>query len=72
MTSVPKPLKFMKLHYATMKEIFEKLEEGEVKKVCADVISVLAMTMGEGRDCLNYRLMSNLDNIGDWGHEYIR
>ena len=24
MTSVPKPLKFMKIHYATLKEIYEK------------------------------------------------
>lgn len=61
----------MKSHYGTMKEIFEKLE-GEVRVVGADVISVLGMTMGEGRDCLKYRLLSNLDGIGEWGHEYIR
>lgn len=74
MTSVPKPLKFMKPHYGTMKEIYDKLIDSheEVKKVCADVISVLAMTMGEKRECLKYRLFSDLNNIGEWGHEYIR
>ncbi|XP_025834364.1 26S proteasome non-ATPase regulatory subunit 2 [Agrilus planipennis] len=72
MTSVPKPLKFMKPHYSTMKDIYSKLREEEIKRVCADIISVLAMTMGEGRDCLKYRLLSDLDQIGDWGHEYIR
>ncbi|KAK5639354.1 hypothetical protein RI129_011846 [Pyrocoelia pectoralis] len=71
MTSVPKPLKFMKPHYSTMMDIHAKLE-GEVAKVCADIISVLAMTMGKGRQCLHYRLRSTLDGIGDWGHEYIR
>ncbi|KAF5289566.1 hypothetical protein FQA39_LY15013 [Lamprigera yunnana] len=71
MTSVPKPLKFMKPHYNTMTEIYTKLE-GEVATVCADVISVLAMTMGKGRQCLHYRLRSTLDGIGEWGHEYIR
>lgn len=72
MTSVPKPLKFMKPHYDTMKTIYEKITEPNVKKLCADIISVLAMTMAEGRECLKYRLSSDLDKIGDWGHEYVR
>lgn len=72
MTSVPKPLKFMKPHYETMKEVYEKIKELSVKTMCADIISVLAMTMGEGRESLKYRLFSNLDKIGDWGHEYVR
>ncbi|XP_056645931.1 26S proteasome non-ATPase regulatory subunit 2 [Diorhabda sublineata] len=72
MTSVPKPLKFMKPHYDTMKQIYEKITDPEVKKLCADIISVLAMTMGDGRECLKYRLVSDLDKIGEWGHEYVR
>lgn len=31
MTSVPKPLKFMRPHYNKMKAIFEKLDEGQTK-----------------------------------------
>nr|XP_023027493.1 26S proteasome non-ATPase regulatory subunit 2-like [Leptinotarsa decemlineata] len=72
MTSVPKPLKFMKPHYETMKQAYEKVTNPEIKNVFADIISVLAMTMGEGRECLKYRLLSNLGNIGEWGHEYVR
>lgn len=72
MTSVPKPLKFMRPHYGTMKEIYTKLTSDEAKKACADVISVLAMTMGEKRECLKYRLLSDMNNIGEWGHEYVR
>lgn len=72
MTSVPKPLKFMKPHYGTMKDIYEKIADVEIKETCADIVSVLAMTMGEGRECLKYRLLSDLTNIGEWGHEYVR
>nr|XP_022908061.1 26S proteasome non-ATPase regulatory subunit 2 [Onthophagus taurus] len=72
MTSVPKPLKFMRPHYQTMKEVYLKLTDTETKRECADVISVLAMTMGESRECLQYRLMSDLTKIGEWGHEYVR
>ncbi|XP_050314763.1 26S proteasome non-ATPase regulatory subunit 2 [Anthonomus grandis grandis] len=72
MTSVPKPLKFMRPHYDTMKQVYEKVKDPQVKRICADIISVLAMTMGEGRECLKYRLLSDLDKIGEWGHEYVR
>ncbi|XP_019869453.2 26S proteasome non-ATPase regulatory subunit 2 [Aethina tumida] len=72
MTSVPKPLKFMRPHYDTMKQVYEKITDQNVKQVCADIISVLAMTMGDGRECLKFRLLSELDKIGEWGHEYVR
>ncbi|KAG8238269.1 hypothetical protein J437_LFUL017408, partial [Ladona fulva] len=72
MTSVPKPLKFMRVHYDTMKGVYEKMELPETKKACADIVSVLAMTMSEGRDCLKYRLKGSQGDIGLWGHEYVR
>ncbi|CRK88092.1 CLUMA_CG001877, isoform A [Clunio marinus] len=79
MTSVPKPLKFMRPHYDTMKEIHKKMQTSNqdkaVLKLCAEIISVLAMTMGTGKDCLVYRLLCDekvKSSIGDWGHEYVR
>ena len=32
------------------------------------------MTMGkeEERDSLKYKLLGNKDEIGEWGHEYVR
>ena len=42
------------------------------QKFCADVISVLGMTMSEGRDCLKFRLQGSHEEIGSWGHEYVR
>src|ERR1700744_2142746 len=73
MTSVPKPLKFMRQHYDTMKEVYKKMPDQCSRQTCADIISVLAMTMGTGKECLVYRfLCDQTDQIGEWGHEYIR
>lgn len=72
MTSVPKPLKFLRIHFGTLKEVYDKMKEEKTKRFCADVISVLSMTMSESRDCLHYRLKGSLEEIGSWGHEYVR
>ncbi|XP_043479363.1 26S proteasome non-ATPase regulatory subunit 2 [Leptopilina heterotoma] len=72
MTSVPKPLKFMRPHYDTMKAIYESISDPKAKELCSDIISVLAMTMGEGRECLKYRLFGSTQSISEWGHEYVR
>lgn len=62
----------MRPHYDTMKSIYEKIIDAKSKELCSDVISVLAMTMGEGRECLKYRLTGSALAIGEWGHEYVR
>jgi 26S proteasome regulatory subunit N1 len=56
MTSVPKPLKFLRPHYSTLKDLYTKLSEDAaintdidsliLRARLADVLSVLAMTMG--------------------------
>lgn len=43
MTSVPKPLKFLREHYPALKAVYEKIQDAQTKKFCADVVSVLAM-----------------------------
>ncbi|PSS14475.1 26S proteasome non-ATPase regulatory subunit 2 A like [Actinidia chinensis var. chinensis] len=74
MTSVPKPLKFLRPHYGTLKEYYELMADSDLKKFLADILSVLAMTMSaEGeRDSLKYRLLGSEGDIGSWGHEYVR
>jgi len=72
MTSVPKPLKFLRPHYETLKGVYEKIINTDTKKFCADVISVLGMTISEGRDCLKFRMLGSHEEIGSWGHEYVR
>ncbi len=60
MTSVPKPLKFLQRHYATLVSLHKAMEEGgtlsnaENIRALADILSILAMTMApaESRDCL--------------------
>lgn len=77
LTSVPKPLKFLRPHFDTLKEVFDKINDGskdgkEVKVLCADVLSCLSMVMSEKRECLKFRLVGSDEDIGDWGHEYVR
>uniref|UniRef100_A0A6T6B035 26S proteasome non-ATPase regulatory subunit 2 homolog n=1 Tax=Compsopogon caeruleus TaxID=31354 RepID=A0A6T6B035_9RHOD len=78
MTSVPKPLKFLRVHYPSLKEFFlssGKMEEGNPnREFMADVLSVLAMTMAEEgtRESLKFKLMGTKEAPHLWGHEYVR
>ncbi|KAL0001994.1 hypothetical protein SO802_015775 [Lithocarpus litseifolius] len=74
MTSVPKPLKFLRPHYGTLKAFYETMGNSELKNYLADILSVLALTMSaEGeRESLKYRLEGSGGDIGSWGHEYVR
>nr|GMD33406.1 26S proteasome non-ATPase regulatory subunit 2 homolog A [Ipomoea batatas] len=74
MTSVPKPLKFLRPHYGTLKSHYKKISDSGAKKLMADILSVMALTMsakGE-RESLKYRLLGSYEDIGSWGHEYVR
>lgn len=74
MTSVPKPLKFLRPHYGALKAFYETMKDSDLKKYLADILSVLALTMSaEGeRESLKYRLLGSEADIGSWGHEYVR
>ena len=75
MTSVPKPLKFLRPHYDTLKDVYDKWPEiHDMKKTMADMLSVLAMTMAEkgSMECLKFKLAGTQINIASWGHEYVR
>lgn len=75
MTSVPKPLKFLKPHYSALKAVHSSWPDSQpMKRSLADVLSVLAMTMAASgsRECLAYKLAGNSDDISSWGHEYVR
>jgi len=74
MTSVPKPLKFLRPFYPELVTFYNDQMEYENKTDLADVLSVLAMTMGkEGeRESLKYKLVASKEPVGSWGHEYVR
>lgn len=64
MTSVPKPLKYLAPYYLQIKEGYKKIKDVNVKKLYADVVSVLAMSQPEDLnskifDCLKYCLLGN-------------
>jgi 26S proteasome regulatory subunit N1 len=74
MTAVPKPLKFLRPHYDELTALYEKWQPGPDRDSLADMLSVLGMTYGdeEKLETLKYRLLSRSDDLGSWGHEYIR
>lgn len=74
MTSVPKPLKFLRAHYAGMKTTFDGMPASENRQAMADVLSVLAMNAApEGsRESLSFKLQGSAGDVGAWGHEYVR
>jgi len=75
MTSVPKPLKFLRPHFADIQTLYQSLVNNEAATAAADnetlefrarlsdVLSVLAMTMGkpEERESLKYKLLGMKD-----------
>mmetsp|Transcript_9187 Transcript_9187/g.21906 ORF Transcript_9187/g.21906 Transcript_9187/m.21906 type:complete len:931 (-) Transcript_9187:26-2818(-) len=71
MTSVPKPLKFLRPHFASIKNLYKTMEKStdlandalEFRARLADVLAVLAMTMGkpQDRESLNFKLSGTKD-----------
>jgi len=70
MTSVPKPLKFLRPHFGVLKDVYTRIQkEGddneklELRARLADVLAVLAMTMGkpEERESLRFKLAGAKD-----------
>ncbi|CDK26628.1 unnamed protein product [Kuraishia capsulata CBS 1993] len=80
MTAVPKPLKFLRPHYPQLTKLHSAWTDLQLKSSLADVLSVLGMTYSSDdpsglykRECLKYRMLSNVDEgIAGWGHEYLR
>mmetsp|Transcript_22567 Transcript_22567/g.38211 ORF Transcript_22567/g.38211 Transcript_22567/m.38211 type:complete len:889 (+) Transcript_22567:56-2722(+) len=75
MTSVPKPLKFLKPFYNELKVVHEAWHIAhDLKQKMADMLSVLAMTMSVpgSSECLKFKLEGTNVDISAWGHEYVR
>lgn len=78
MTSVPKPLKFLRPFYEELIQIRENWDDSnlsEQKSLLSSIVSVLAMTYSDNgnRDTLHYRMISgSKETPGEWGHEYVR
>jgi hypothetical protein len=72
-TTIPKPLKFIRSHYENLTKFYSSLENNN-KIPFANILSLIAMiAQNDGsRDCLNFKLQGNLDDISEYGHEYLR
>lgn len=72
LSAVPKPLKYLKDSYDSLKAAHERAEP-DTRARLADIVSVLAVAAAPAgsRECLDYCLRGTL-RPGDWGHEYVR
>ena len=78
MTSVPKPLKFLKPKHPTLVAYFKTLQPSDaVHRPLASLLSALSMTMDTTANLLSYRLIARSASLTKepvdlWGHEYVR
>lgn len=76
MTSIPKPLKFLRLHYEELKEFYVKNYENtnkDFKYHLSDLLAVLVMVVSNTEDTVLYWVLKgNRKNLCDWGLEFIR
>ena len=73
MTSVPKPMKHLIPYLDQLKEAYDTFSNADYRHKMADLLSLLSIINIEKTfDILTYRLASPIENIGSWGHEYVR
>lgn len=67
-------MKFLRPHYESLEQLYDAWESDDDKLALADTLSVLGMTFSDEtrRDTLKYRLLGPSQDIGSWGHEYMR
>lgn len=73
MTSVPKPLKFLRDNFSKLEEVYDQMGTSSSKCVLADILSVLAMAVDDTENkCIKYRLEGSSEKVSSFGHPYIR
>lgn len=73
MTSVPKPMKHLIPYLPDLKNAYETYSNDEYRQKLADLLSLLCIVdIEKSYDILTYRLACPIENIGCWGHEYVR
>lgn len=73
MTSVPKPLKHLIPYLENFLQAYAIFTDQDFLTKLADIISLLSIINIENNfDILEFRLKSPMNDIGVWGHEYVR
>lgn len=75
MTSVPKPFKFIKTHYAPLVKHYAAVKATAGREVImklADIMSILAMSYSDvPQESLRYLLESSREEVCEWGYGYM-
>lgn len=76
MTSIPKPLKFCRIHYTKVKEVYlkEKTEHpnSDAQRILGDFLCILVLVTDTTDTSLQYILENNLTEFSEWGQELVR
>lgn len=72
MTSIPKPLKFLKPHFEKVKEEYLKEENPTRKHLLGNLLCILVLVVDTKDTSLHYILENNLTDFFEWGQELIR
>ena len=83
MTTIPRPLKFVRLHFSEIKDFYDKFnplneKDKKYKLLLSDLLSVILTVINEkdenGKDLtiLSFVLSGTKEDITSWGQEYIR
>jgi len=73
MTSIPRPLKFLRLHYEALKEYEAQITNTDFKLLLRDLLAVLVMVTPNTTDnSLFWVLQGTKKNLTAWGIEFIR
>ena len=73
MSSVPKPMKYLVPSVEELTKAYNTFSDPEYRRRLADLLSLLAIVnIDRSYDILLYRLECPVENIGCWGHEYVR
>lgn len=72
MTSIPKPLKYVRNHYDRLKEEYNKEESSKRKALLGNLLSILVLVAKSDDTSLKYILENNITDYACWGQELIR
>ena len=73
MTSIPKPLKFARVHYDRLKAYYSTLPQSEFKNKLSDLLAVLVMVVTDTEETsLSWILKGERKNITEWGQEFVK
>ena len=74
MSSIPKPLKFLRLHFEKIKSLYDQLDQFDTFKLqISDLLAVLVIvTPNIKENCLYFVLNGTKTDLNSWGQEFIR